>query len=216
MKRRKKLLEQLSKTEVGIDWGSILDGYFRLLYGLPIKIQIGIACFMMYRYLPIFEKNQPEITWPRQLLKNVAKWVEENERCIPDYGTFQFPADSAFRSSFDGLLDAYYYRTNPYKLTSGCIYAIQFAINARRSNVWAADDPEAVEIDKSALDNPEIYLAPERLPSRNVAAIAVVQREWQEVAKWLINEQIWTYTDTVNLEDMEQKLEYWSGGAYLL
>ena len=216
MSRRKKLLEQLSQTEVGIDWGAILDGYFRLLYGLPIELQIRLSCFMMFRYLPIFEKNEPEIKWPRQLLDNVAKWLEENERCIPDYGTFHYPADSAFRSSFDGLVDAYYYRTNPYKLTSGCIYAIQFAINARRSNVWAADDPEAVEIGKSEMNNPEIYLAPERLPSRNVAAIAVVQREWKEVAKWAENEQIWTYSDTVNIEEMESNLEYWSSGSYLL
>ncbi|HBB35291.1 MAG TPA: hypothetical protein DDZ80_27805 [Cyanobacteria bacterium UBA8803] len=216
MERRKKLLEQLSQTEVGLNWESIMAGYFRLLYGLPTQLQIDLACFMMSRYLPIFEKREPYIRWPRMLLDNVAQWVQENERCIPNYGIFQYPADSAFRSSFDGLVDAYYYRTDPYKLTSGCIYAVKFAINARRSNVWAADDPEAVEIDKSALDNPEIYLAPERLPSSNVAAVAVVQREWQEVAKWLINEQVWTYPDTVDLEEMERNLEYWSSGAYLL
>ncbi|HAZ43752.1 MAG TPA: hypothetical protein DDW76_27665 [Cyanobacteria bacterium UBA11369] len=216
MERRKKLLNQLSQTEVGADWGIIKAGYFRLLYGLPVELQIQLACFMMRRYLPIFEKREQYIRWPRIILDNVAQWVEENERCIPSCGRFEGPFDSAFRNSFDGLVAAYYYRDNQFVVTSACIYAFSSAINARRCNVWAADDPEAVEIRKKESDNPEVYLEPSRRVSNNLAAIAVTQREWQEVAKWLWQQEVWNYPDEVNLEEMEEYLDYWKANEMIL
>lgn len=213
MERRRKLLEQLSQTKVGLDWGFVSDGYFRLLYKLPTELQIELACFMMYRYLPIFEHREPNIKWPRRVLEDVTQCFS-----LPRDGQFEYPSDSVFYCSFNGLTDAYRYRDNPYKVTSSCLYAVKFVINARRNNVWAADDPEAVEIDKREMEKEqrEIYLEQERLPSWNIAAIAVAQREWQEVAKWGNNKQVWMYPDNVNLEEMEKDLEYWASGAYLL
>ena len=216
MKRRKELLNQLSQTEVGVDWGIIKAGYFRLLYGLPVELQIQLACFMMRRYLPIFEKRELYIRWPRIFLNNVTKWVSENERYIPSWGRFESPFDSAFRNGFDGLVAAYYYRNSQFAVTSACIYAFGSAINARRSNVWAADDLEGVEIWKKQPDNPEVYLELERCISNNLAAIAVTQREWQEVGKWLWQEQVWNYPDEVNLEEMEEYLDYWISKEMLL
>ena len=216
MERRKKLLNQLSQTEVGADWGIIKAGYFRLLYGLPVELQIQLACFMMRRYLPIFEKREQYIRWPRIILDNVAQWVEENERCIPRCGRFEGPFDSAFRNGFDGLVAAYYYRYNPFILTSACIYTVSSAINARRCNVWAADDPEAVEIWKKRSDNPEIYLEPERQVSNNLAAVAVTRREWQAVGEWLWQQEVWNYPDEVNIEEMEDYLNYWTSNETIL
>ena len=216
MQRRKELLNQLSQTEVGVDWGIIKAGYFRLLYGLPVELQIQLACFMMRRYLPIFENREPYIKWPRIILDDVAQWVEENERSIPMCGRFEGPFDSAFSNSFDGLVAAYYYRDKPFVVTSACIYAFGSAISARRSNVWAADDPEAVEIWKKRSDNPEIYLEPERWAYKNLAATAVKKREWQEVAKWLLDREVWNYPDEVNLEEVEQYVDYWTDNQMLL
>ncbi|HAZ43748.1 MAG TPA: hypothetical protein DDW76_27640 [Cyanobacteria bacterium UBA11369] len=216
MERRKELLNQLSQTEVGVDWGIIKSGYFRLLYGLPVALQIQLACFMMRRYLPIFEKREQYIRWPRIILDDVAQWVEENERCIPRCGRFEGPFDSAFRNGFDGLVAAYYYRDNQFVVTSACIYAFSSAINARGCNVWSADDPEAVEIWKKRSDNPEIYLEPKRKSYNNLAAIAVTKREWQEVAKWLWEKEVWNYLDEVNIEEMENYLDYWTANQKIL
>jgi hypothetical protein len=216
MLRRQKLLEQLSHTEVGINWEPVMAGYFRVLYGLPFQLQIELAIFMMRRYLPIFERREPEIKWPRIILDDVAQWVEEHIRGIPEAGKFEFPADSPFKMSFDGLVAAYCHRSEPFFLTSGSLCAVKSAISARRSNVWAADDPEAVEIWERQRENPDIYLEPSRLPSNNLAAYAVIQREWQEVGKWLWQQEVWNYTDEVNIEEMEQYLDYWKSNEMIL
>ncbi|HAZ43749.1 MAG TPA: hypothetical protein DDW76_27645 [Cyanobacteria bacterium UBA11369] len=216
MQRRQKLLEELSHTEVDANQLPVISGYFRVIYGLPFQLQIGLAVFMVGRYLPLFEKREPYIRWPRIMLDDVAQWVEENGRCISSSGKFEDPFDSAFRNSFDGLVAAYYYRYNPFILTSACIYTVSSAINARRCNVWAADDPEAVEIWKKRSDNPEIYLEPERQVSNNLAAVAVTRREWQAVGEWLWQQEVWNYPDEVNIEEMEDYLNYWTSNETIL
>ena len=216
MSRRQNLLEQLSQTEVGINWEPVMAGYFRVLYGLPFQLQIGLAIFMMRRYLPIFERREPEINWPRIILDDVASRVEEHQRGIPNAGKFEYLPDSAFNMSFDGLVAAYYHRNKSFFLTLSSLCAVKSAISARRSNVWAADDPEAVEIWERQRENPEIYLDPSRWSSNNLAAYAVIQREWQEVGKWLWQEQVWNYPDEVNLEEMEDYLDYWKSNEMIL
>ncbi len=165
---------------------------------------------MMHRYLPIFEKQQPDIIWPRQLLSDVGKWVEQFDRSVPDIEALDFSANVSYSLSFDAILVAYSYRDNPFALTSACACAVESAIHASRNNVWATDDPEAVELWRQG----RRYMA--RSPIGNTAAIAVLEREWTEVVDWLKHQEIWTYPDGVNLEIMERQLDYWIDNEMVL
>ena len=210
MSRRNILLDKIIQAIGEHNWNLCTQQCFRVLYGLPATLQIELASYMMYRYLPIFEKQQPDIIWPRQLLSDVGKWVEQFDRSVPDIEALDFSANVSYSLSFDAILVAYSHRNHPFALTSASACAVESAIHARRSNVWGADDPEAVELWRLGRRSMA------RSPMGNVAAIAVLEREWREVVAWLKREQISTYPDEVNLELMERQLDYWMDNEMVL
>ena len=66
-------------------------------------------------------------------------------------------------------------------------------------NVWIADNPEGVELWKQ-----QGYF-PGRSVGENRPAIAD-QREWEEIASWLTNEEVWRHPDTFAVEEVESAL----------
>jgi hypothetical protein len=184
---------------------------FKILYGLPQAVQIELTCFMMRRYLPIFESKWPDIKWLQQLLNNVALWVKDFGRSVPEEPVKSDPADTAFLFCFDALLLAYCYRANQMILTSSCACAINSAISARKTNVWIADDPEGLTMWRG-----QGYF-PGRSVNENAAAIAVEKREWKVVSQWLRGEkEIWIHPETAPLGEIEKALTIWKEHEMLL
>lgn len=211
MQRRQKLLDDIIEG-INDPYGDICtQNCFRVLYGLPAELQIELACFMMFRYLPIFEKKYPQIAVPRQIISNISKYIEQFGRSVDMRGVESFTAEVSYVRSCDGVLLAYCYQHDPFTVTSSCACAIGAVINARRTNVWEADDPEAWEMTKQ-----KRYPLKERLPIYNAAAYAVFAREWEEVVEWLRRQEVSNYCDEVNLGLMEQQLEYWLDSLYVL
>ena len=68
-------------------WGESAELCFKILYGLPADLQIRLACFMMRRYLPIFEFKNHRVKWPRRLLNDVLLILhpEEGSEQIPTW-----------------------------------------------------------------------------------------------------------------------------------
>lgn len=223
MTRRKQLLNDLTQTVAAHDWQSCVQLCFRIIYGLPAPTQIELAVFVLKRYLPIFESHWPNVTWPVQLLNNTEQWFQEFGGEIPQEPAEVSPADAAFLSSMDGLLLACASETKPGRLSSSCAYAVNTGIQARTDNVWAADDPQAVSKwrqlaspgDETDMEQLFGALA-ERGPTRNVASLAVAEREWQKVVEWLSTKQVWTHPDRVNEEEIEQVLRRWKERELLL
>ena len=122
-----------------------------------------------------------------------------------------FTAEGLYVTSCDGVLLAYSHQNDLFTVTSSCTCAIDSVINARRTNVWEADDPEAWEKTQK-----REYVPKERMPVFNAAGYAVFAREWEEVVKWLREKEIWNYPDEVNLELIERQLEYWIDNMYVL
>lgn len=122
-----------------------------------------------------------------------------------------FTAEGFYVNSCDGVLLAYSHQNDLFTVTSSCACAIDSVINARRTNVWEADDPEAWEKTQK-----REYVPKELMPVFNAAGYAVFAREWEEVVKWLREKEIWNYPDEVNLELIERQLEYWIDNMYVL
>lgn len=210
MERRKALLNDFklsSPDRTGIHYSELC---FRILYGLPANLQIGLATFSMQRYLPFFEAKWPTVKWPREILNNVAQWVFLHDRCIPDEPSGLDAADAAFSFSFDGLLLAYTHPRNNLTLTASAACAIHSAINAHRLNGWITNDPQAYQMWKR-----RVYI-PGRRSTDNPAAVAVAEREWNQVTDWLRQEEVWTYPDEVVRVKMEQDLARWKRREMLL
>lgn len=211
MTRRKLLHQELIQGSAQEPWGQGAELCFKILYGLPAPLQIDFARFMMSRYLPIFESKWEKIKWPRQILSDVAHWADVHGRDVPEEPERADAADAAFSFAFDGLLLAYTYQTHDFTLTSSSVFAIDSAINARETNLWIADDPEAYQM----WDEGE-WLPPGRSALENSAVIAISKREWQLVAKWLEEEEVWNYPDSVDCSRMEEELACWVEREMLL
>ena len=212
MERRQQLLDDIIEG-INDPYGDICtQNCFRVLYGLPTRLQIELACFMMSRYLPIFEKKYPQSAVPRQIISNISKYKEQFGRSVDMRSVKSFTAEVSYVRSCDAVLLAYSYQHDPFTVTSSCTCAIQSVVNARRTNVWEADDPEAWEMTIKR----EIYAVKERLPTYNMAAYAVFAREWEEVVGWLRNQEVSKYDDEINLALMEEQLDYWLDNLYVL
>lgn len=192
------------------EWSYCSENCFRILYKLPVDLQIKLPIYMMRRYLPIFKSKWLDFEWSQQILDDVEQWVKKFGRRVPEGFETANPADAAFLFCFDALLLAVYCKTNKLTLTSSCACAVDSAINARRTNVWIADDPEAVEL----WSNQGYF--PGRSVTENAASIAISEREWSEVIEWLKKEQIWTYADETEAEEVETALADWKNHEKLL
>ena len=191
-------------------WGESAELCFKILYGLPADLQIRLACFMMRRYLPIFEFKNHRVKWPRRLLNDVTQWVTTHGREVPEEPEKADAADAAFLYSFDALLLAYAYPNDAYTLSSSCVVAVDSTINARETNTWIYDDPEAYQMWEQG------ELLPGRSALENPGAVALSKREWQLVAQWLEQEQVWSYPDESDFEQIEQQLSRWMEREMLL
>lgn len=211
MIRRKRLVDDLIQSSAQEPWGQSAELCFKILYGLPANLQMRLACFVMSRYLPIFESKWKDITWPRQILNNIAQWADVHGRDVPEEPETADAADAAFSFAFDGLLLAYAHQNHDFTLTSSSVFAIDSAINARETNVWMADDPEAYQMWEEGE-----WLPPGHTALENAAAMAVSKREWQLVAKWLQQEEVWNYPDNVDCDQMEEELACWLEREMLL
>ena len=104
---------------------------------------------------------------------------------------------------------------------------ISHAIRARAQNVFLADDPVVVRLQKEhdawwdAWGGVEEELWPpqpesfhqlaqhEHNPPRNVAFNAVYRREWLHLAEWLRAEAVWEHPEPDDLEAMMRGLKRW-------
>jgi hypothetical protein len=199
---RQELLRSLATQIAAHDWAGCSRLYFQATFGLPARLQIDLAHSAVNGYLPIFQKKRPTVTWPGRLLENVEQCVSQFGRDIPEPGELD-PADAAFVSSLDGLLLASLHMTDLLTVTSSCAAAIGWAINARASNVWIADDPEAVEMWRT-----QQYLVG-RSMNENAAALCVAEREWSQVAAWLEERQIWINPEHIDEAVIAEALSRW-------
>ncbi|MEA5514771.1 hypothetical protein [Nodularia sp. UHCC 0506] len=211
MQRRQKLLDDIIASIDDPYGDTCMNNCFRVLYGLPTDLQLELTYFMMLRYLTIFERKYPEITVPRQIISDISKYFETFGRGVDMRTVKSFTAEGLYVTSCHGVLLAYSHQNDLFTVTSSCTCAIQSVIDARRDNVWEADDPEAWEKTQK-----REYVPKERMPVFNAAGYAVFAREWEEVVKWLREKEIWNYPDEVNLELIERQLEYWIDNMYVL
>ena len=119
---------------------------FRIRFGLPANVSIQIAQDSTRRFLPVFQNRWPDCHWPSVLLNDVPAWVESHGCGSGDSPESGRPADNAWLYSLDALLNAVYYRTAHFCLTSPCSIAITQATFAFATFALETDDPEAVQL----------------------------------------------------------------------
>ena len=189
------------------------DNLFRVLYGLPPEIQIEVARYMTARFLPVYRVHHPSVRWPEVILLGVDQYFSATGPGLPDEPEASLGGDAAFYNCLYGLSDAWSYakENNLPRVTPACCTILIWAVAARASNVWYADDPEAVQ---AWIDNDSEALIG-RTTRHNVASQAVRKREWLIVADWLEEYGVGSHPDTEDAE-REEVLVWWKDRECLL
>ena len=201
---------------------------FQILYRLPPELQIRAASSMLERYLAIFEKKQPSLTWARRILEDTDGWNGKWSHEWPDAPEGADSADTDYWGAFGPFFRARKYKDDPVRLAANVCCTMADVAQARARNVWLADDPEAARIQREedafwAIDqelpadappaNPPAYFKELENPAHgryyNAAFIAVYRREWGVVAEWLRAEAVWQYPEPEDLDAMMQALADW-------
>lgn len=189
------------------------DLLFRIVYGIPIDVQIGLARYMTARFLPIYLAHHPGILWPHKVLTDIDEYFSENGQFLPEAPEDGSGGVARFRFCLYGLLRAVSYalENNSAKVTAACCTTLIWAVNARADNVWYADDPEAASAFEA--DDWEAYR--ERTSRFNAASQAVTRREWLIVCDWLDEHEVGTYPDSEHPK-CEEVLAWWQDRECLL
>lgn len=241
--RRDNLLDQLEvaaakKPLVPEDFTSLS---FQILYGLPTELQFRGALHICERYLPIFERKWPNLTWCRQLISDIDAWHQAEGQGTPDVPVEADSAESAYYFGFIHLLGGYHDKDDPAVLTAGVCGTIFEAVCARAINVYLVDDAIAARIEQEQAaylrmkdahhrnedgtyrDDEKDYPAeptyfydlwsPEHNRSLNVAYDAVYRREWRHLADWLRAQEVWNYPEP-DLDAMMRGLKRWEAHEF--
>ena len=190
------------------------DHLFRLLYGLPADMQIGLARHMTARFLPVFRANHPGLIWPESVINDLDGYYREHEQGLPDEPENSCGGVPSFVFTLYALLRAWSYaqQNNLPRVTPACCTAVIHAAFARVLNVWHADDPEAVQ----AFNNRDREALAGRTAHHNVASQAVKKREWLLAADWLEARGVGSYPDAEDEAEREHWFEWWKDRECLL
>ncbi|MFA6011875.1 MAG: hypothetical protein WC799_17925 [Desulfobacteraceae bacterium] len=210
MERRKREINNFECAIALHNWELCLETCFKILYGLPYYLQIELCCYIINRYLPIFENRNPKIKWPHNILINIGLYFDQNGKNIPHQEEGLCLSDSLFIFCFNALLLAYCYRDNTEILTSSSSCAINASIQAMSYNAWIDDDPEALKM----WEDGTIQI--ERMMYSNSAFKDVCKKEWNAVMNWLLEKKVMDYPDEVDVNKMDQFIKYWKEGELAL
>lgn len=117
----------------------------KLLRRLPPAQALELARQQVERRLPLFERQQPGVLWPRDFLESlrVADPSGEGGRVWPwEHDEFPGPGANTFTSGIDGLWQARRLQPDDPRRLEFLVDAITAAIMVDKLSAWGARHPE--------------------------------------------------------------------------
>ena len=123
------------------DWDSCRNATQALLMRLPTHHAIRLARDFVARRLPAFERQQPDVHWPRELLERVtAEASASGETRWPDH-EFPGPGGNSFAKAVDSLWNANLRRENARQCTAELVDSLSRSIMAETDEHWGSRHP---------------------------------------------------------------------------
>jgi hypothetical protein len=183
--------EELRALRLAAERGDVngcWDASQKLLRQLPVRRALQEVCDFVTRRLPVFERHQPGVHWPRTFIKSICEkgstahggtWPESED-------DFPGPGANNFTRAVEALWKASRRVEDEHRLATLLADALAEAIGAQRLESWGARHPEAwarwYQLAKSGgndVSRFEVLLAIKRDPE----AIRIEKEAWLEVAQ---------------------------------
>ncbi len=114
-----------------------------LLLRLPTSRAVQLARDFIADRLPVFERQQPGVLWPRELLDVVRKNDSfSRARSWPEEDEFSGPGGNSFLKAVESLWDGSRRTNDAQQCTPNLVDAISRAIMAERVEHWGSRHPK--------------------------------------------------------------------------
>jgi hypothetical protein len=114
-----------------------------LLLRLPTSRAVQLARDFIADRLPVFERQQPGVLWPRELLGAVReKGSSSRERIWPEEDEFSGPGGNSFKKAVESLWHGSLRTDDTRQCTADMVDAISSAIMAERVEHWGSRHPK--------------------------------------------------------------------------
>jgi hypothetical protein len=131
-----------SAAERGV-WNSCRDAAEALLLRLAAAHAVRLTHDFVARRLPVFERQQPGLSWPRELLAVLAGERSSNEgRKWPEEDEFPGPGANSFKKAVESLWRASLSMSDTKQRTVELVDAISGAIMSERVEHWGSRHPK--------------------------------------------------------------------------
>jgi hypothetical protein len=125
------------------DWNSSRDATEALLLRLPTSHAVRLTRDFVARRLPVFERQQPGVHWPRELLEVVTEEGSASSGRSWSFGdNFPGPGSASFANAVECLWRASLRREDALQCAAELVDALSGAIMAERSEHWGARHPK--------------------------------------------------------------------------
>lgn len=172
----------------GRDRNGCWEATRKLLRRLPPPTAVVLVRDFLARRLPVFERHQPGVRWPREFIESVSEATSDDDsRTWPEAeDDFPGPGANSFTSAVEALWKASRFRQDAQRLGELLADATVGAVNAERLEHWGSRHPETwalwYQLASTGFEDPrtvEIQLTILRDPE----AIWTEQAAWGEVAQ---------------------------------
>jgi hypothetical protein len=168
------------------DWNLCRGATEALLLRLPMSRAVELARQHVARRLPIFERHQPGIRWPREFVESIpAAGFSVYARTWPVEDEFPGPGANNFINAVRSLWEASQLRGDARRCAEALVNAFSGSIMGEKLEHWGARHPDAwarwYQLASSGSDDGSRFdiLASS---SRDPEAVAVQRAAWLEVA----------------------------------
>jgi hypothetical protein len=135
-------VQALRLAAEGGNWDSCRSATQALLTRLPTRHAIRLARDFIARRLATFERQQPDVHWPRELLKVVTEEDSASgERRWPD-DEVPGPGGNSFAKAVDSLWNAGLQRENAQQCAAELVDSLSRSIMAETDEHWGSRHPE--------------------------------------------------------------------------
>jgi hypothetical protein len=114
----------------------------RLLSRMPLAAAMRLSLEQVSLRLPVFERHQPEVTWPRQLVEALASATLPADWRLPEDLDFPGPGASNFISAMEELWLASLALTDETRCVELLVSAIADALVTEAIEAWCSRHPE--------------------------------------------------------------------------
>jgi hypothetical protein len=137
--------QALRTAAVRGDVNGCSDATQKLLGRLPADRALRLVRGFVARRLPLFERHQPGVRWPREFIESISETgsVEDGRRWPEAEDDFPGPGANSFTTAVEALWKASHLQADERRRSEFLTTAIERAVGAERLESWGSRHPEA-------------------------------------------------------------------------